>query len=60
MEINVSDNFKAARRASATNDSAFYFTVKKPENPLHFSSLTMSETKFVKFIFRQSHPFYSV
>ena len=30
MEINVSDNFKAARGASAANDSAFYNTVKKP------------------------------
>ena len=30
METNFSNNFEAARRASATNDSAFYFTVKKP------------------------------
>ena len=38
----------------------FISQLRNLENSLHFSSLIMSETKLVKFIFRQSHPFYSV
>ena len=35
----------------------FITQLRNLENSLHFSSLTMSETKLVKFIFRQSHHF---
>ena len=39
-----------------TNDS-FVPQLRNLENPLHFSSLTMSETKFAKFVFKQNHRF---
>ena len=60
MEANFSNHFEAARDAKQQMTRHFITQLRNHAESLRFSSLTMSETKLVKFIFRQSHPFYSV